>query len=361
MQQLGAHLVELWLGAEVRGLARIALEVVEFLEGSREGRSGLQAVFPGPPSRADDELEPVGTDHGLLALGVLAEDHVPALRAGLRFRQRHQVHALKHRRRPGPRCSGSWPFRCGSTPPTARCGAPRRSAEWCCPWPIEAAWSTRALDRMIVVALNPAMVYLGFLPTVMEDLLWNAYFPIPFLISAIVVAWVVGSHSLGWWPVLVFVGSVAAQTHLIYTITSVLLVLVGTLHRVRAAGAPAPLAVVWRRLCRRRRSVLDRAAASRRSSADVAISRRWSIAATAVRCSASGSACGWWRTPAHRCPCGCATARPTISLCHKTPCQLEGARHRLPWAWPRWGPGTHLRASEPEFAVPDALVCRSAQ
>ena len=103
---------------------------------------------------------------------------------------------------------------------------------------IEAVWSTKLWMGCIVVAFA-AVDYLFFLPTVMEDLLWNAYFPIPFLIAAIVLAWVVSSQSVGWWPVLVFVGSVAAQTHLIFTITSVLLVLVAPCLGLAQQGRPA--------------------------------------------------------------------------------------------------------------------------
>ncbi len=93
---------------------------------------------------------------------------------------------------------------------------------------IEAMWSTGRWLGCLLIAFG-AVDYLALLPTVMNNLTWNAYFPIPFLIAAIALAWVIASGSLGWWPVLVAVGSVAAQTHLIYAPIAVILVL----------GAPA--------------------------------------------------------------------------------------------------------------------------
>jgi hypothetical protein len=93
---------------------------------------------------------------------------------------------------------------------------------------IEAMWSTGRWLGCLLVAFA-AVDYLVLLPTAMDNLTWNAFFPIPFLIAAIALAWVIASGSLGWWPVLVAVGSVAAQTHLIYAPIAVILVI----------GAPA--------------------------------------------------------------------------------------------------------------------------
>ncbi len=62
-------------------------------------------------------------------------------------------------------------------------------------------------------------------PTVFENLAWNAYFPVPFFVAAVVLAWVVALGRVRWWPVLVFVASVAAQSHLTFVIPSVVLTL----------------------------------------------------------------------------------------------------------------------------------------
>ena len=79
---------------------------------------------------------------------------------------------------------------------------------------IEAAWSKRLWVGCLGVAFAAADT-LWLLPTTRLDPLWNAFFPIPFLISSIVLAWIVGSGSLWWSPALVVMGSVAIQTHLI--------------------------------------------------------------------------------------------------------------------------------------------------
>jgi len=105
---------------------------------------------------------------------------------------------------------------------------------------IEAAWSTRRWLGCVLIAFA-AVDYLWLVPVVFENLMWNPYFPIPFLIATVVLAWVVGSGSLGWWPVLVFVGSVAAQTHLIYTIPTAVLVLSAPLVAVAMCGRPKRL------------------------------------------------------------------------------------------------------------------------
>ena len=105
---------------------------------------------------------------------------------------------------------------------------------------IEAAWSTRRWLGCVLIAFA-AVDYLWLVPFVFENLIWNAYFPIPFLIATVVLAWVVGSGSFGWWPVLVIVGSVAAQTQLIFTIPSAVLVLSAPLVGMAMCGRPKRL------------------------------------------------------------------------------------------------------------------------
>jgi hypothetical protein len=105
---------------------------------------------------------------------------------------------------------------------------------------IEAAWSARQWLGCAVVAF--AIVdYLWFVPPVVENLAWNAFFPVPFLIAAMAVAWVVGTGKLGWWPVLVFLGSVAAQSQLIYTLPALALIVSAPVIALVVGGRPKRL------------------------------------------------------------------------------------------------------------------------
>lgn len=88
---------------------------------------------------------------------------------------------------------------------------------------VEAAWWNRAWLGCAVVAFA-AVDLLCTDPRLFENFAWNAYFPIPFFIAAIVLAWVVATGSFGWWPALVFVASVAAQAHLLFAIPAVAMV-----------------------------------------------------------------------------------------------------------------------------------------
>ena len=105
---------------------------------------------------------------------------------------------------------------------------------------IEAVWSTRL---WLGCALVPfvAVDLLWVAPRVLEDPSWNAYFPIPFFIATLVLAWVVGTGSFGWWPALVGVASVAAQCHLIFAIPAVGLTLLAPVVGVVATGRPRRL------------------------------------------------------------------------------------------------------------------------
>jgi hypothetical protein len=105
---------------------------------------------------------------------------------------------------------------------------------------IEAIWSTRMWLGCAAVAFVAADL-LWASPRVLEDPSWNAYFPIPFFVAALVLAWVVGTGSFGWWPVLVVVASVAAQCHLIFTIPAVLLTVVSPLVGLVVTGRPGRL------------------------------------------------------------------------------------------------------------------------
>jgi hypothetical protein len=103
---------------------------------------------------------------------------------------------------------------------------------------IEALWWARQWLACAVVAFAVAD-YLCFAPPVVENIVWNAYFPIPFFIAAIALAWVVASGSFGWWPVLVFAGSVAAQSQLIFALPAVGMVLAAPLVALLLQCRPA--------------------------------------------------------------------------------------------------------------------------
>ncbi len=102
---------------------------------------------------------------------------------------------------------------------------------------IEAVWRTRLWLGCAVIAF--VMVDLLWLtPEVLLSPMWNAYFPIPFLIACLALAWVVARGGWGWWPPLVFVASVAAQSHLLFTIPSVALAVLAPLVGMALAGSP---------------------------------------------------------------------------------------------------------------------------
>ena len=102
---------------------------------------------------------------------------------------------------------------------------------------VEAIWRTKLWIGCVLVAFATADLLWQW-PGVFENLAWNAYFPIPFLIAAIGLAWVVSTGSLGWWPVLVFVASVAAQGHLIFFIIAVALAVLAPVIGILLAGKP---------------------------------------------------------------------------------------------------------------------------
>lgn len=102
---------------------------------------------------------------------------------------------------------------------------------------IEALWSAGQWLAGAVVAFVVAD-YLCFAPTVVENVVWNAYFPIPFFIAAIALAWVVAGGSVGWSPVLVFAGSVAAQSQLIFALPAVALVVLAPILGLVLRGRP---------------------------------------------------------------------------------------------------------------------------
>ena len=89
---------------------------------------------------------------------------------------------------------------------------------------IEAAWSAGLWVAGAVLAFT-TLDLLWLTPKLFENLPWNTLFPIPFFMAGVVLAWVVALGQVGWWPVLVFVASVAAQSHLTFVLPSVVLTL----------------------------------------------------------------------------------------------------------------------------------------
>ena len=112
---------------------------------------------------------------------------------------------------------------------------------------IEAAWSAGQWVAGALVALT-VLDLLWLMPTVFQSLPWNAYFPLPFLLSSIVLAWVVSLGKVNWWPVLVVAASIAAQSHLLFLVPAAALVgvaLVFGLLRTRRVHPPGDGADRW--------------------------------------------------------------------------------------------------------------------
>lgn len=90
---------------------------------------------------------------------------------------------------------------------------------------IEALWRSGQWLGCALVALVVIDLVLAA-PFVLENAAWNAYFPLPFFVLALVTAYRTANGAFGWWPVLVVAASVAAQAHLLYVTPSLALVLV---------------------------------------------------------------------------------------------------------------------------------------
>ena len=109
---------------------------------------------------------------------------------------------------------------------------------------IEALWSSRFWPGCGVVAF--AVVDMMWLtPSVLENISWNAYFPIPFFIATLALAWVVSTGRFGWWPPMVFVASVASQSHLIFSFPCTLLALAAPVLGLTLGGRTERLRWLW--------------------------------------------------------------------------------------------------------------------
>jgi len=105
---------------------------------------------------------------------------------------------------------------------------------------IEALWSKQAWLGCAVVAFT-AVDLVCLFPELFENLVWNAYFPLPFLVATIALSWVVATGSFGWWPVLVLVASIAAQSHLLFTLPALSLAVVAPVTGYALGVRPARL------------------------------------------------------------------------------------------------------------------------
>ncbi|MGA2037570.1 MAG: hypothetical protein ABSH04_08320 [Acidimicrobiales bacterium] len=101
----------------------------------------------------------------------------------------------------------------------------------------EAAWSVVGWLGVAIVALTVADVG-RLIPTIFENVAWNAYFGLVFFFASAVLAFAVAAGRLGWWPVLVLSTSVAAQSHLFFVVGGVLLALVTPVMGVVRRGRP---------------------------------------------------------------------------------------------------------------------------
>jgi hypothetical protein len=105
-----------------------------------------------------------------------------------------------------------------------------------CSLAVEAAWSV----------LGPAggLCASGFIvglvlwmPGIAVPPSWNPWFGLVFFIAALAAAWAVMSGHRGWWPALVISASIAAQSHLMFTVPSgalaILALIVGLVDTIR--------------------------------------------------------------------------------------------------------------------------------
>ena len=103
---------------------------------------------------------------------------------------------------------------------------------------IEALWRTGYWLGCAAIALCVLDVA-WLLPGVVENLMWNPYMGLPFIIASLALAWTVSLGSFRWWPVLVFTASVAAQTEVLFATIAVALVVLSPVVGIIHSGRPA--------------------------------------------------------------------------------------------------------------------------
>ena len=90
---------------------------------------------------------------------------------------------------------------------------------------VESAWAVRGATGALAVGVF-AVVLVATQRAAVVNVEWNPYFAMLWFAASCMIAWRVGRGGLRWWPVLVVSASVAAQSHLEYTLPSVVLVVV---------------------------------------------------------------------------------------------------------------------------------------
>jgi hypothetical protein len=105
-----------------------------------------------------------------------------------------------------------------------------------CSLAVEAAWSVLgAAGGLCASGLILGLVL--WMPVIAVTPSWNPWFGLAFFIAALAAAWAVMSGRRGWWPALVISASIAAQSHLMFTVPAgalaILALIVGLVDTVR--------------------------------------------------------------------------------------------------------------------------------
>ena len=105
-----------------------------------------------------------------------------------------------------------------------------------CSLAVEAAWSVLgAAGGLCASGLIVGLTL--WIPGIAVTPSWNPWFGLAFFIAALAAAWAVMSGHRGWWPALVISASIAAQSHLMFTVPSgalaLLALIVGLVDTVR--------------------------------------------------------------------------------------------------------------------------------
>jgi hypothetical protein len=90
---------------------------------------------------------------------------------------------------------------------------------------IEAAWAVLGPAGGLL-ASGAVLALIAWMPALAVRPYWNPYFGEMWFLAAVATAWAVMSGRRGWWPVLVVSASIAAQSHSMFALGSVVLALV---------------------------------------------------------------------------------------------------------------------------------------
>jgi hypothetical protein len=87
---------------------------------------------------------------------------------------------------------------------------------------IEGAWAAAGrLGGLLAIAI--VLGALAWIPAITLLPCWNPWFGLMFFLAAVAAGAATLTGHLGWWPVVVIAGSIAAQAHLMFTVTVVVL------------------------------------------------------------------------------------------------------------------------------------------